>query len=122
MSYAVALAALVLFVIGFRLAGIIGVARDAILRTQAAVAMLRDRNTSEEQKEIASRQAAVVLFGRFFAITGLTFMVLVPSLLVIIAAIWVKLADQDAIIAAIESPWLIAAAILGFVLDYAFRK
>jgi hypothetical protein len=122
MSYGIAFAALVLFVVAFRYSGIILVARDALRRTQSSVALILNQNVSEEEKERASREGAITLFGRFFAITGLTLIALVPSCVIVALALWAGIADQDSLFAAMASPWLIAAAVAVILLDYAIHR
>lgn len=80
------------------------------------------RGSTGEEKERAARAAAIVLFGRFFLIVALTAAAFLPSALVLVAAAWLGLASEPAVMDAHLSPALIAAAIALFVLDYMIRR
>lgn len=118
MSIAVGIAALVLFVVAFRLARIVPVASAAVGQARGALAVLGDRTKSDDEKERAARAAAGVLFGRFVLITGLTVLALIPAALCILLASWLGFAEAQAVMDALLSPWLIAAAVLFFAADY----
>jgi hypothetical protein len=122
MTYALAFASLIVFAIGFRLAGIVPVASAAMVRARAAVATLADKTKSEDEKERASREAAVALFGRFFVILALTAAAVLPSVLLLYIFVWAGLADQSSLLNALVSPWIIASAVLIFIADYLIRR
>jgi len=122
MNTAVALVSIAIFVVAFRLARVVPAASDAIMRTRGAMTVLSDRNKSDDEKERAAREAAIILFGRFFIITGLTALALAPSALSLAIAVWLGIADVAGVTNALLSPWLIAAAIAFFVMDYAVRR
>ena len=122
MTTAVAIAALALFVIAFRLAWIVPVVSGALVHAQGALAILADRAKSEDEKERAARDAATILFRYFFLITGLTILALIPSSLVGAAAVWARLTSESALLDAFVSPLLIGAAIAFFAADYFVRR
>lgn len=122
MTYALVLGSLIVFAIGFRVAGIVPVASAAMLRARSAVAVLADRTKSEDEKERAARAAAIALFGRFFVILALTGAAVLPSALLLYIFVWARLADQSALLDALISPWIIAAALVIFIGDYLIRR
>lgn len=122
MTYALALASLIVFAIGFRVAGIVPVASAAMARARSAVAVLADQSKSEDEKERAARDAAIALFGRFFVILALTVAAVLPSILLLYVFVWAGLASQSALLDALISPWIVAAALLIFLADYLIRR
>ena len=122
MNYAVALISLVLFAVGFRFARIVPVASDAFARARDAVGVIGDRDKSEDEKERAAREAAIALFGRFFAIAALTAMALAPSALFLFVAVQTGAVGEASVTDALLSPWIVAFAIAMFVMDYLVRR
>jgi len=57
------------------------------------------------------REAAIVLYGPFFIITGLAALVLALSVLSLGIAVWLGIADAAGVTSVRLPPWLIAAAI-----------
>ena len=122
MNYLIALASLALFACGFRVARILAISSDAMRRAKNAFALMADRNATEEEKERAARAASAALFGRFLMIAALTLAALAAPALVVLIAVQSGAADSDSIYSALLSPWLIAAAIALFAVEFWFRR
>lgn len=122
MNYAVALASLVLFTIGFRFARISTLSTGALRDVQQAVAQIGDRTLSEDQKEQIARNASMALFGRFLTIAALTAAVLIAPALLLLLAVQTGAVDAEALEAALFSPWLIGAAFLLIGAEFWFRR
>ena len=122
MTFAIALASLIFFAIGFRLARVAPITSDALALVRSAVGKIADRGRTEEEKERAAREAAILLFGRFFMIVALTGAALVPSALLLIIATHTGIADPSMLMDALISPWLLAIALALFVTEFLIRR
>jgi hypothetical protein len=122
MSEALAAASVLLFALTFRWVGVVPVATHAMGRTRRTVAVLAASGLSEEEKERAARAAAMALFRSLWAITGLSLLAFVSAAVPIFAGIWLGLADEASIMAALQSPWLVGAGCAAFAAAYLIRR
>jgi hypothetical protein len=122
MNYAIALILVLLFTAGFRFARIVPVASDVLARTRVAVGVIADRSKSDDEKERAAREAALVLFGRFFVIVALTAAALVPSIVFLLIAVQAGIADETKVMDALLSPWIVVTAIALFIVECLVRR
>ena len=122
MNYAIALILVLLFTAGFRFARIVPVASDVLARTRVAVGVIADRSKSDDEKERAAREAALVLFGRFFVIVALTAAALVPSIVFLLIAVQAGIADETKVMDALLSPWIVVTAIALFIFECLVRR
>ena len=122
MSLAVVLASLALFVISFRLAGILPLALQAISRAHGAASVLVDSTKTDDEKERAARDTSIVLFGSFAMITALTVVALVPSIVWLALAVLAGLTNTAGLLSALLSWPAIVAALVFFAIDYLIRR
>lgn len=105
-----ALLSVVVFVLVFRFAGILGVAQGAMRAATRALETARDPSKDDDAKERAAREGSIALFRAFFSILVRSAVVLAAAAAPIFAADALGLARADAVTAML-SRWDVALGI-----------
>jgi hypothetical protein len=108
MVYAFLAAAVVVFVISFRLLDVVPNVRAAIDATRRAQGIISSKSLTDEEKETAVQRAAIAMAGTVVVILGrVAVCVLVPTLIVWLGAQAGAYSTADALVAA--SNWTFIA-------------
>ncbi|RMD87017.1 MAG: hypothetical protein D6807_08650 [Alphaproteobacteria bacterium] len=108
---------LILFMLLIHLLGIVPRARAILADTRSALAVMRDAQLSEEEKETAVQKAALAMFGAAASIIArIAVSLVLPALLVLAGAQGGMLYEESALVAA-ASDWVFilvaSAAMIG---------
>jgi len=95
MLVAISLATIGIFVAALSASGILRVAVNAMVITKRALAIIRDDNTDDEEREQVSRRASVQLLGTTFSIVVRSVLVAIISFLPVLLADWTGLAKTE---------------------------
>lgn len=122
MADAVAIAAIVLLVIGMNILRVGPRSKEVVSRSRQALAILRDDRLSDEEKEIAVRAASVSLLAQAFALAGRTVSAFAMPGVLVASIILLGLAPTPELEQAFVSVPVLLAMILVVALDFAWRR